>query len=247
MANPALTRSFKTAVANEQYRSDNTVAEPKMTLEGVINKVFIMFAVVIASATVVWLNIETLASSGLFYPAMFISMLGALGLGIWASVSKAVHKGAMIGYAALEGVFIGIFSGLLNTMYPGVVIQAVVATFATVGVIFSAWKFGWIKVTDRYMKFMMFALVGYLIFGLINFGIAMFTGSSVYNTGLGWVVALIGCGLAAMSLAADFQMINKGIEIGLPAENEWRGAYGLTVTIIWLYVEILRLLSIFNR
>lgn len=247
MANPALTRSFKTAVNSEQYRSSNMVAEPAMTLEGVVNKVFVMFAVVIASASFIWLNIDSIASSGLFYPVMFISMFGALGLGIWASVSKTVHRGAMIGYAALEGVFIGAFSGLLNTMYPGIVIQAVVATFATAGVIFSAWKFGWIKVTDRYMKFMMFALVGYLIFGLINFGIALFTGSSIYNTGLGWVVALIGCGLAAMSLAADFQLINKGIEVGLPAENEWRGAYGLTVTVIWLYVEILRLLSIFNR
>lgn len=242
MANPALTRSFKTAAS--EYNSSNMADEPKMSLQGTINKTLILFGLVIAVGLSTVGLIPYLVASGIFNVALFVSMFGALGLSFWIAFSKKVQTGGIIAYSMLEGVFVGLFSGWLNFIYPGIVIQAVSATMITSGVIFIAWKAGWIKVTDRFMKFLMFGIFGYLIFGLINITIAIITGSSIYDSGFGWIIALIGCGLASFSLAADFHMINRGIQVGLPRENEWRGAYGLMVTLIWLYVEILRLLSL---
>lgn len=242
MANPALSKSFKTAA--EEYKYSNMVDAPKMTLQGTVNKTLIMFAVVVGSALMASFNLRMLVESGLFYPALWGSMLGALGLSLWVAFSKKVQVGGIIGYSVLEGVFIGLFSAFLNALYPGIVMQAVTATLVTAGVIFLAWKAGWIKVNDRFMKFMFFALIGYLIFGLINIGFALLAGVSVYSSEFGWIIALIGCGLAAFSLATDFHVITKGVEFGLPRDNEWRGAFGLMVTLIWLYVEILRLLAI---
>lgn len=242
MANPAISKSFKTAA--QDYQSSNMVDEPRMTLQGTVNKTLIMFGVVLVAAFAAWSNLEILVTSGLFYPAMLVSMFAALGLSFWISFSKKVQVGGIVVYSALEGVFVGLFSAYLNFIYPGIVMQAVTATLVTAGVIFIAWKAGWIKVNDRFLKFMMFAIFGYLIFGLINLGFALFSGNSVYNSEFGWIIALVGCGLAAFSLAADFHLINKAVEVGLPRENEWRGAFGLMVTLIWLYVEILRLLAI---
>lgn len=242
MANPAMNKGFKTAAL--EYQSGNMVDSPKMTIEGTVTKTLILFAVVISAGALSWANLETLVNSGAFFPVLFLSMFGALGLSFWVSFSKKVQVGGIIAYSILEGIFIGMFSAFLEAMYSGIVIQAVSATLITSGVIFIAWKAGWIKVTDRFMKFLLFAMVGYLIFGLINLGFAFFTGTSAYNSEFGWVIALLGCGLAAFSLAADFQIITKGQEVGLPQENEWRGAYGLMVTLVWLYVEILRLLAI---
>lgn len=253
MANPALNRAFKNTPSNDmsqyynsngEYQSSNMAPIRKMSMEGVINKVLGMFGLVVVSAAIVWFSLPMLLASGLFYPIFLGSMLLGLGLGLYASLSKEVRKGAMLGYAVVQGVFIGTFSAFLNSIYPGIVIQAVIATLATAGTIFFAWKVGWIKVTDRFMKFMMFALVGYLIFGLINLGFAVFAGLSIYDSGFGWIIALLGCGLAAFSLAMDFQLINKGIAEGVDESFEWRGAFGLTVTLLWLYVEILRLLAI---
>lgn len=250
MSNPALNRAFKSKDSleeyeiNGEYKSPNMAPTSLMTMEGVINKVLAMFAIVVVSAGIVWFSLPALTSSGLFYPIFLGSMLVGLGLGLYASLSKQVRKGAMLGYALVQGVFIGSFSAYLNAVYPGIVIQAVIGTLATAGTIFFAWKMGWIKVTDRFMKYMMFALIGYLIFGLINLGFALFAGLSIYDSGFGWIVALIGCGLAAFSLAMDFQLISRGINEGAPSEYEWRGAFGLTVTLLWLYVEILRLLAI---
>lgn len=242
MANPALTKSFKTAAS--EYQSSNMVDEPKMSLQGTVNKTLIMFAIVVGSALTAAFNIRMLVESGLFYPVLWGSMLGAFGLSLWVSFSKKVQVGGIVSYSVLEGIFIGVFSAFLNALYPGIVMQAVTATLITAGVIFLAWKAGWIKVNDKFMKFMMFAIVGYLIFSLINLGFAILTGASAYSSEFGWVIALIGCGLAAFSLAADFHVINQGVEYGLPRENEWRGAFGLMVTLVWLYIEILRLLAI---
>jgi uncharacterized YccA/Bax inhibitor family protein len=95
---------------------------------------------------------------------------------------------------------------------------------------------------------MTFAIIGYAGFALVNFLFSMFTGSSgVYGTQFGWIAGLIGVGLAAFTLNLDFNDIARGAEAGLDREYEWKAAFGLLVTMVWLYIEILRLLSIFNR
>jgi uncharacterized YccA/Bax inhibitor family protein len=113
---------------------------------------------------------------------------------------------------------------------------------------FTAYSMGWIKVTARFTRVMTFAIIGYAGFAVVNLLVGLFTGTSgVYSTPFAWVAGLIGVGLAAFTLNLDFEDISQGAANGLPREYEWKASFGLLVTMIWLYIEILRLLSIFNR
>jgi uncharacterized YccA/Bax inhibitor family protein len=213
---------------------------PKMTVEGTAGKVFGMFLVLLATAGVTWF----FGLTGLMFPAMLVG----LGLGLWATFGKKVRPGVIIAYAAVEGVFLGGITLLFETMYPGIAQQAVLATLCTAGAMFAAYRFGWIKVNARFTRVMTFALIGYMAFGLINLLVGVFTNSAgAYGSSFGWLIALVGVGLAAFTLNLDFEAIMVGSRDGLPVENEWRAAFGLVSSLIWLYVEILRLLAIFNR
>jgi uncharacterized YccA/Bax inhibitor family protein len=211
----------------------------KMTMEGTTSKVIGMFLAVLMGATATWffgLNAFTL-------PAMFVG----LGLGMWAAFSKTVRPGVMLAYALVQGVFIGGLSGIFEQMFPGIVQTAVVGTFATAGSMFLAYRFGWVKVDARFSRFMTFALIGYFAFAMINLGFALFAGMSAYSSPFGWLIALVGVGLAAFTLNLDFETIRVGVEQGWEENMEWRAAFGLTASLLWLYVEIIRLLSIFNQ
>jgi uncharacterized YccA/Bax inhibitor family protein len=213
---------------------------PKMTVEGTAGKVFGMFLVLLATAGVTWF----FGLTGLMFPAMLVG----LGLGLWATFGKKVRPGVVIAYAAVEGVFLGGITLLFETMYPGIAQQAVLATLCTAGAMFAAYRFGWIKVNARFTRVMTFALIGYMAFAVINLGVGLFTNSAgAYGSSFGWLIALAGVGLAAFTLNLDFEAIVVGSREGLPIENEWRAAFGLVSSLIWLYVEILRLLAIFNR
>jgi uncharacterized YccA/Bax inhibitor family protein len=210
-----------------------------MTMEGTTSKVIGMFmAVVIGAAATGFFGLYQLA-----FPAMFVG----LGLGLWAAFSKKVRPGVMLAYALVQGVFIGGISGIFEAMYPGIVQTAVLGTFTTAGAMFAAYRFGWIKVDARFTRIMTFALMGYFAFALINLGFAMFAGMSAYSSPFGWLIAMVGVGLAAFTLNLDFETIRIGISEGWPEDMEWRAAFGLTASLIWLYVEILRLLAIFNQ
>jgi uncharacterized YccA/Bax inhibitor family protein len=231
-SNPVLNRTFRNDL-------ENTSGRP-MTLEGSINKTTITMGTVIVAAALSWF---TGIGAALWLPAMFIG----LGIGLWQSFTKKINPGAIVTYAAVQGVFIGGISSLLESLYPGVVQNAVLATLTTAGGMLAAYKFGWIRVTNRFRQIMTIALFGYLGFALVNLGFAMFAGLSAYNTGFGWAIALLGVGLAALTLSLDFDFIELGVQEGLPEEFEWRAAFGLSASLVWLYVEILRLLSIFSR
>lgn len=220
-----------------------------MTVEGAAGKVLGMFALVVGSAAITWFGIQNgLIPAGAILPLVFGSMIVAAGLMFFASLSRKVRKGAMLAYSVLEGIFLGALSLLFEVMYPGIVQSAVISTLATAGIMFAAYRFGFIKVNARFTRVMTFALLGYLGFAVINLVVSLFTsGAGIYTTQFGWIAALIGAGLAAFSLNLDFEAIAQGAAKRLPAENEWRAAFGLVTTLIWLYMEILRLLAIFNR
>jgi uncharacterized YccA/Bax inhibitor family protein len=245
--NPIFNQAMSTGV--EVARIDQSAVDaefakitstPKMTVEGTAGKVFGMFLVLLAAAGVTWF----FGLTGLMFPAMLVG----LGLGLWATFGKKVRPGVIIAYAAVEGVFLGGITLLFETMYPGIAQQAVLATLCTAGAMFAAYRFGWIKVNARFTRVMTFALIGYMAFGLINLLVGVFTNSAgAYGSSFGWLIALVGVGLAAFTLNLDFEAIMVGSRDGLPVENEWRAAFGLVSSLIWLYVEILRLLAIFNR
>ena len=242
--NPVFNQSMRTGI--EAARQDQSQVDIEfnritrtMTLEGTASKVFTMFLALLAGVAVTWvLNLQAL-----FLPAMFVG----LGLALWATFSKKVRPGVMIAYALVQGVFVGGISLLFEAMYPGIVQTAVIGTLTTAGAMFAAYRFGWIKVTGRFARVMTFAIMGYFVFAMVNLGFALFAGVSIYTSSFGWLVALFGVGLAAFTLNLDFEAIRQGVEQKLPEQMEWRAAFGLTVTLIWLYIEILRLLAIFNR
>jgi uncharacterized YccA/Bax inhibitor family protein len=244
--NPVMKRMLPEQVAINQAevdaQFDKIVSSQKMTVGGVAIKMMGLFALVLAGAFVAW-NVD-LSIKYVFLTSIFV----ALCLALWITFSKKIRPGAVMAYAITEGLFLGTISYFFEQMYPGIVMNAVVGTLATAGAMFTAYSLGWVKVNGKFRNFMMFALIGYAAFGLVNLVFAFITGSSgVYGSQFAWIAGLIGVGLAAFTLNLDFEDIKQGAAQGLPREFEWRASFGLLVTLIWLYIEILRLLAIFNR
>ncbi len=247
--NPMFNRAMQTGVDQARLgisqeavdaEFSKITSSAKMTVEGTAAKVFGMFLVLLATAGVTWF----MQLTALIFPAAIAGLV----LGLVASFGKKVRPALYVAYAAVQGVFLGGLTLVFETMYPGIAQNAVLATLTTAGAMFAAYRFGWIKVNARFTRVMTFAMMGYLAFALINFVVSLATNSSgAYGTGFGWIIALAGVALAAFTLNLDFEAIVVGSREGLPVENEWRAAFGLTASLIWLYVEILRLLAIFNR
>ena len=243
--NPVINRMLPDEVLSRQAevdaQFDKIVSSQKMTVGGTAIKILGLFGLLLVGAAAAW-NIPAL--QGLALPATLI----AFGVAMWITFSQKIRPAAIMAYAVLQGLFVGTISSFFEQVYPGIVMQAVLGTLTTAGAMFTAYSMGWIKVTAGFTRVMTFALIGYAGFALVNFLYSMFTGSSgVYGTQYGWIAGLIGVGLAAFTLNLDFNDIARGAEVGLDRDYEWKGAFGLLVTMVWLYIEILRLLSIFNR
>jgi uncharacterized YccA/Bax inhibitor family protein len=175
-------------------------------------------------------------------------MLGFIGgfiLAMVNSFSKTVKPALAIAYAAFQGLALGTISNLYNTVYDGIVSQAILVTLSAFAGMLFAFKSGRIRVTPKFTKVLMTALIGYLALAVVSMVTFFITGSSVYNIGgLGLIIAAGGMVLAAFFLILDFDSIQKGIAAGAPESESWRAAFGLMVTIVWLYLEVLRVLSI---
>ena len=241
MANPVLSRTFAPAQQQPWQPTPSGVEVPtitadKMTMDGAVSRTLALFGVLVVAATLTWIS----GAVVLAIPAMFI----ALGLGLWASFSRKVRPGVMIAYAAFEGIFLAGLTFIFESMFPGIAAQAVLATLATAGTVFVAYRRQVIRVTPRFRQIMMFALIGYMVFALLNVMVSLFTGNSAYNSSFGWLIALVGVGLSAFTLVMDFADIEEGVRAGMPADFEWRAAFGLMVSLVWMYTEILRLLAI---
>jgi uncharacterized YccA/Bax inhibitor family protein len=236
MANPVLTRTFDTE--HPQWLDEDVLHRQSagvMTLEGTINKALSLFGILAVTAAVTWFTNAVV----LLFPAM----IAAVALGFWAALSRKTRPGVMMAYAALEGVVLAGISILFDSAYPGIAFQAVAATLGTSAIIFVAYTQRWIRVTSRMRQFVMFGLLGYLAFSFINMFFA-WGGNSFYSSQYGWLIGLVGVGLACFTLLTDFADIDEGVAARAPQDYEWRAAFGLMVTLIWMYTEILRLLAI---
>jgi uncharacterized YccA/Bax inhibitor family protein len=160
-------------------------------------------------------------------------------------LSKTIRPALMFAYAAVEGVFIGSISHFFNINYPGIVGQAVLGTLATFGAMLALYRFRVVRVTPKFQRTLLIAGAGYFVFALVNLAFSVFGGHSVYSVGgLGLVVSALGVVLAAFFLMLDFDFVEQGIRNGLPQRYAWVAAFGLVTTLVWLYIEILRLLAI---
>lgn len=221
-------------------------AADRMSLSGTVNKTGILLLCAMASAAWVWrafMESRDLADVGPWLT------LGALGGFVVAMVTVFKKEWAPITaplYALLEGLVLGGVSAVFDFRYPGVAFQAVGLTFGTLFVLLLAYSSGMIKVTNKLRLGIVAATGGIMLFYVaemilgffhINF-LAINSGS-----GLGIVFSLFVCGIAALNLVLDFDFIEQGVAYGAPKYMEWYGAFGIMVTLIWLYLEILRLLS----
>jgi uncharacterized YccA/Bax inhibitor family protein len=179
---------------------------------------------------------------------MIVGALGGFVLALVNTFKKQPSPALILAYAGLEGLFLGGLTRVLDTMYPGVGLQAVIGTLSVFTVTLLLFKSGKVRATPKAMKFFMIALVGYALFSLVNL-VMMMTGLTTEPFGLrsgiiGVVIGILAIGLAAFSLVMDFTSIEAGVQSGAPQRFSWTAAFGLTVTLVWLYVEIIRLLAI---
>jgi uncharacterized YccA/Bax inhibitor family protein len=166
---------------------------------------------------------------------------------------KNPSRGLILAYAGFQGLFVGGISAIFNTQWDGIVTQAVFGTLAVVGVTLFLLLNGTLRSSPRMTKIFIVAMVGYLAFSLTNFGLMIFgvtdgmfglRSIEFFGIPLGFFLGIFVVLLAAYSLVLDFESIKAGVESGAPAKFGWQAAFGIVVTVVWLYVEILRLLAI---
>jgi uncharacterized YccA/Bax inhibitor family protein len=216
----------------------------RVTMDDVIMKTLGLFAIVLVTAAVGWTVAE--ANPGLGSVLWMGGMIGTLVLGLVIAFKKALSVPLILLYAVVEGLFMGAVSQFFNEAYPGIVGQAVLATLSTFAGMFLAYKFGLIKVTAKFRRIMTMMIFGYAIFAIVNFVFAMVTNSPFGfggSGGIGIAISLFAVGLASFTLALDFDSIEQAIRSGAPAKYSWLLAHGLIVTLVWLYIEFLRLFA----
>ena len=205
----------------------------RMTMDDVVMRTATLFAVLVAVGAFAW---------GANSPGLaLVGFLGGFVLAMVNTFSKKVRVPLIVAYAAAQGLALGTISRIYNEAYSGIVGQAVIGTLCAFGGILVAYRSGKIRVTPKFTRIMLGALMGYLVFSLIT----IFTGRPGGATGL--LVAVAAVALATFFLVLDFDQIEKSIAAGAPQEESWRMAFGLMVTIVWLYLEVLRLLSILRN
>lgn len=226
--------------------SEPIPAGERLTMNDVMVKTGINLGLVAVGAAVAW-----------YMPVLlFLGMLGGLVLGLVNSFKKKVSPILVMTYAFMEGLLLGGLSAVVDMRYPGVAIQAVLATLVVAGTTLALFANGKLRATPKLNKIFMIGAIGYLAYGLISILGAGIFGSSLnsFSIGgipLGLVVGLFAVALATYSLLLDFTTTSEAVEAGLPERESWRLAFGLTASLVWLYVEILRVLmylaSIFSN
>jgi uncharacterized YccA/Bax inhibitor family protein len=220
--------------------------EGYMTLDSVVQRTAAMLATILVAGAIAWFALP----DRLFLPALVISAVAGLGLGLYMSFTMRVNAGTALLYSVFEGVLLGAISHVFEQRWPGIVVQAVIGTAAVAGGMLFVYKIGAIRVTPKFTRIVVGATIG--VFGLmiVNLIAYLFTpgGLGLRDGGpLAIVFSLICIVVASMNLVMDFDMIERGIRQGAPQKLAWYAAFGLTVTLIWLYIEILRLLGYARR
>jgi uncharacterized YccA/Bax inhibitor family protein len=209
----------------------------RMTIDDVVTRTAILFAVLVTVGAGAW----TLNLGG---GALLLGFIGGLVLALVNVFSKTVKPALVIAYAAFQGLALGTLSNMYNTVYDGIVSQAILVTISAFAAMLFAYKSGRIRVTPKFTKVLMTALLGYFVLAMVSL-VGSFFGASLYSIGgFGLILAAGGMVLAAFFLILDFDQIQNSINAGVPQSESWRAAFGLMVTIVWLYMEVLRLLSI---
>lgn len=221
-----------------------------MTMHGTANKTIILLLLAVLPAAYVW---NLFAASG-HNPAavqtwMWVGLIGGLIFSLvtvfkkeWAPLSAPI-------YAVLEGLFLGAISAQFQSVYPGIVLQAVSLTLATLLIMLAAYQSGWIQPTEKFKLGIVAATGGIMVVYLVSMVLGFFGINVPFIQGSGLFSILFSgfvCIIAALNLILDFDFIQQGARNNIPKYMEWYGAFALMVTLVWLYLEILRLLAKLN-
>ena len=239
--NPHLSmRSGNPALSAKTFKNAVGTGTEKMTIGGTVNKTAMSLLLLMATASYSWTN---------YSPAlMMFGLFGGLIMAIITIIKKTWAPYTVSGYALLKGLALGGISRFFEMQYPGIVSQAVFLTFGILAALLLAYKSGLIKATENFKLGVVAATGGIFFLYLISWIMSMFgsglsimnpSNSSMFSIGFSIFVVII----ASLNLVLDFDFIEEGAEMGAPKYMEWYGAFGLLVTLIWLYLEILRLLA----
>lgn len=244
--------AVSSADLNAQFNGPSATAADtgRMTYEGVV-----------AKTAGIGILVLLFAVPGYMFPNMIGMIAGAiigLVLGIVLSIQKRPKPALIAVYAIAEGYFLGAITIFIEQRYgvPGAGLQALLATGITFGVVLALYKSGKVRYTPKLRKFLMIGGIAYFAFSLVNVGVMMFgpqtdnnawgmrTSVEIMGIPLGVIIGLFAVILACVSLIADFDFIENGVKRGLPDWFEWKAAFGLIVTLVWLYIEFLRIIAI---
>ena len=236
--------------------STQRVDQGRMTIDSVVQKTALTLGIVVLVASITWVMTGDVTTDSDLTKLYMFSMVGALGgfaLSMANSFKKVISPALVLLYAAFEGLFVGAFSKALETVFVdpdsgqgGLVIGAVAGTMAAVAGTLAAYKFFRIKVGTRFRMWVVGAMFGFVALSILDLVLSFFGADFGFNGfgTVGLISSVLGLGLGVLMLILDFDFVERGIAAGLPDQESWRAAFGLTVTIVWIYIEILRILAI---
>ncbi len=226
----------------------------RMTIDSVVQKTVITLAVVIATAAATWWwtgDLATDAQVGQLYLALMVGSGGAFVLSLVNSFKRVISPALVLGFAALEGVALGAFSKFIEYTFvspgeQGIVLTAVMGTFAAFAGTLATYKFLDIKVGAKFRTGVIAAVMGMVGLSLVSLVLSFFgVDTQLFGFGtLGLITAIAGLVLGVFMLILDFDFIENGVAAGLPERESWRAAFGLTVSLVWIYTNLLRILAI---
>jgi uncharacterized YccA/Bax inhibitor family protein len=220
--------------------------EERMTVQGTVNKGFLLLVVLMAAALWPWSQYMSTGDVQAVSASMMIGLIGGLVLALIISFKATLAPYLALPYAALEGLAIGGFSAMLEQRYPGIAVEAVALTLGVLAVLLVAYKARLIRATARFRAIVIGATGGIMllylavfILGFFHVAVPVLYSSSPLGIGITLVITVV----AALNLVLDFDLIERGTAAGAPRYMEWYSAFALLVTLVWLYIEILSLLG----
>jgi uncharacterized YccA/Bax inhibitor family protein len=247
----ATTQAVSAAELSSMYNAPSAGSQDtdRMSYEDTIAKTTVGFAIMVAMAALAWV-----ITPFTMIPLVLGAIVGLV-LGLVNAFKKEPSAPLILAYAAAQGLFVGGISSVFEAMLPGIVVQAVLATLTVVGVTLALFRSGKIRASAKATKIFLVAMIGYGVFSLINVGMMLFGATDAAfglrsadipgtNIPFGVVLGLLAVLMGAYSLVLDFDFIQRGVNNRAPRKYGWTGAFGIMVTVVWLYVELLRLFAI---
>lgn len=241
----ASSSTFSRGESGASLGTSATRFDDAMTIRGTVNKTFVLAAILLIAGYIPW-NMFYSGNAQYINMLMIVGIVGGLIAALVTSFKKTLAPITAPIYAALQGLAIGSISAIFNAQYQGIVLQAAVLTVAVLLALLLAYSSGYIRATEKFKAGIIAATGGIFIFYLVTLVLGFFGVSTSFmhsasplSIGISVVIVVI----AALNLVLDFDFIEKGAGSGAPKYMEWYGAFGLMVTLIWLYIEILRLLA----